>query len=326
MSMDWYRRHIRDATFSATLFLLMACAWTLGLPAAATAEPSLTVTLEPARVPFHRPATLTVRVRLAEGMGLQSLPSIEHPSEDLEIERRDKDDTALPEGGREIVQRFTLDALRPAVFELPSIEVQIENGPVLRSPPFQFEARELTDAELEAVANVAPMALPEAVLPPRPWGFYLLVTALVLVALMMTWVWWSSRNRLEEAPWRAPWEVAEARLDALAQRGLAENGKHEAYFVDLSAIIRYYIEDRFRLHAPEQTTQEFLEVAAKSQLVPQPEQEMLADFLQQADRVKFARYVPSPEEMSQAFQFARTFIAETKPRPEPEAGEKEVAA
>jgi len=180
-----------------------------------------------------------------------------------------------------------------------------------------LRVRDLTDEErVEAerfAANEAPVSLP------RPWWlgwpFWAAVGAGV-VALGGA-VWWVLRHRTRAERIAAPalpWEVAYGRLRELDQRRLPHAGQFEPYYVDLSAILRYYIEDRFLLHAPEQTTPEFLEAASQSGVLSTDQQQTIAAFLRHCDRVKFARYEPTLTEMEQGFEVVLRFVDETVPR------------
>ncbi len=93
---------------------------------------------------------------------------------------------------------------------------------------------------------------------------------------------------------------------------LLEKGEIERFFVILSAILRDYIERRFGVHAPERTTEEFLEEAAAHPALAK-HRGRLGQFLSLADRVKFARYRPDDEAVQGAFDAAKQFISETTP-------------
>ena len=68
---------------------------------------------------------------------------------------------------------------------------------------------------------------------------------------------WRSRRRRVCA--RNAYEIARARLDLLLLAATPRSEEEiEAFFVEISAIIRRYLEDRFELRAPELTTEEFL--------------------------------------------------------------------
>ena len=86
----------------------------------------------------------------------------------------------------------------------------------------------------------------------------------------------------------------------------------EEFYTRITQILRHYVEARFHIRAPEQTTEEFLEQARTSEEIA-AHRETLETFLTHADLVKFARYMPGPEEIGNAVSACRTFIQETKP-------------
>ena len=80
------------------------------------------------------------------------------------------------------------------------------------------------------------------------------------------------------------------------------------YFVELTAIVRRYIERTTGIHAPEQTTEEFLREISRANTFGREENERLKDFLESADLVKFAAYRPRREDIQESFQRAEVFI------------------
>jgi len=122
-------------------------------------------------------------------------------------------------------------------------------------------------------------------------------------------------RKIVEAPPRAAHEIAYDQLQEIADADLVEAGEIEKYYVLLSATIRYYLENRFGLHAPDMTTEEFLQAAstATSGGVPlQDHRNLLQDFLTECDLVKFARYGPNEAQMRTAFGSAKRFVDETR--------------
>ena len=104
---------------------------------------------------------------------------------------------------------------------------------------------------------------------------------------------------------------AVARLDRLQRAGLPDEAGVDAWYVELSDIVRRYIEERFGLRAPERTTEEFLFEAGRSAL-SKPHRALLSSFLENCDRVKFAHYHPGQNESRQAMDLARRFLTETR--------------
>lgn len=111
----------------------------------------------------------------------------------------------------------------------------------------------------------------------------------------------------EEAP-PSPAQAALLQLDALERRHLPQQGKFDRFYVELTTVLRRYIEKRHGVHAPEQTTQEFIETMAKNPLFEARAQQLLEDLLIHADEVKFAHKSSTAESADRALAYAREFI------------------
>ena len=83
---------------------------------------------------------------------------------------------------------------------------------------------------------------------------------------------------------------------------------YRTYFSYLDHVLRGYIENVFHIGAPACTTPEFLKKAASSSLLDNDKRLILAHFLENADRVKFALHQPSQAECAEALETARQFI------------------
>lgn len=122
-------------------------------------------------------------------------------------------------------------------------------------------------------------------------------------------------RRRAAAAARPPWDVAIEEIDAVRAEGLVARGEIELFYVRLSGTVRRYIEKRFRVMAPEMTTEEFLREARRNAMLLPPQRDLLAEFLTAADLVKFARHEPSPGESEEALSAAERFIRDTMPPP-----------
>jgi hypothetical protein len=123
-------------------------------------------------------------------------------------------------------------------------------------------------------------------------------------------------NRRQRAAVIAPRPAHQIALEALAKlhaARLLEAGRHEDFYVRLSDIVRTYLEVRFRLRAPEMTTEEFLQAAQRDPQLAPPQRSLLGTFLSEADLVKFARYVPAANDAERAYSAAREFVQSTAP-------------
>ena len=107
-------------------------------------------------------------------------------------------------------------------------------------------------------------------------------------------------------------EIAYVELKALVDENLIDTGEIKQFYLRLSAIVRRYIENRFGLRAPEQTTEEFLTGLEKAGEFPDEYKPLLKDFLNHCDLVKFARFEPGAEDIQKSFDSCRAFIKGTE--------------
>jgi hypothetical protein len=167
------------------------------------------------------------------------------------------------------------------------------------------------NADVKAPRDIAPpIALAAPVLPPWTW----MAAVLIGLAVAGGFFCWLQRRRRRPAPPPPPRPAHELALQALRRlQGdrLMDQQAIEPFYVRLSAILRQYIEWRFRLRAPEQTTEEFLAEALASGGLIATHRHLLSSFLQHCDLVKFARHQPDRSDMQQAFDHAKAFIEQT---------------
>ena len=80
----------------------------------------------------------------------------------------------------------------------------------------------------------------------------------------------------------------------------------------VSDVIRVYLEERFNLHAPDRTTEEFLEELRQSSRLNEEHKALLENFLIKCDLVKFARQEPTEPELRDLLDSALRLIDETR--------------
>ncbi|MFH1856515.1 MAG: hypothetical protein ABH836_04725 [Candidatus Omnitrophota bacterium] len=107
-------------------------------------------------------------------------------------------------------------------------------------------------------------------------------------------------------------EKAYEALEKLRQKNLPAQGRVKEYYFELSYIVRTYMEERFHIRAPEMTTEEFLFSLKSSSLLSGSHKNLLKEFLNLCDIVKFAKYGPTEQEMENSFSAANKLVDETK--------------
>jgi hypothetical protein len=142
-----------------------------------------------------------------------------------------------------------------------------------------------------------------------PWRG--LVTAALLLAIAgigYLYVWIRGRRRvMPAAPEATAGERAMKAIEEVRAAGLPQRGEYEAFYVALTTIVRRYLEERYGIHAETLTTEEFLLEAVHHPDLDSDERELLEQFLEHADKVKFAQHRPSGLECAEAEKAAVAF-------------------
>ena len=123
-------------------------------------------------------------------------------------------------------------------------------------------------------------------------------------------LWWLLRriHRQIRLLRMSPRERALEELAALLAKDLVARDRVKDFYLELTMIVRRYIERAHSVRAPEQTTEEFLQAAAGDARFSAATVEKLRAFLQAADLVKFAAYRPAPDKVLAATGTARDYI------------------
>ena len=145
------------------------------------------------------------------------------------------------------------------------------------------------------------------------WGLIILLLLAALVGAILLW----KRNRKQEPmvmarpkPKRPAHEIALEKLEELRRKKLWQNNQTKEFYIELSDIVREYIEFQFDILALEMTTDETVSALRmkgldESKILP------LMKTLQMADLAKFAKYTPMANENELCFENARTFVSST---------------
>ncbi len=231
---------------------------------------------------------------------------------------------SLTEDGRTLhSQRYTLQVPSSGEHTLPPILLEfIDHRPGQISTPDDLDAYEiLTEGLPFQVTSVVLDSASADLSPPmealsirrgddKIWQWVLGGGFVLGVASLLALLVW--RKRSAQAALRTAWDMANTELEILLNGPQPHGENASAFFVELSGIVRRYLENRFSLRSPELTTESFLEEVSGSPDLGPDHQSLLRDFLSQCDLVKFAHHVPSREAIGETIRKARRFIDETR--------------
>ncbi len=197
-----------------------------------------------------------------------------------------------------MVKGFTL--LLIIMFLIPSAGGQENLGP----PDDKTEHKQPRD--ITGIEEVPP-----APASPR-WPYWASLGFIIFLALGL--IGWKVYRRISRSE-PPPDQWALANLSRIEDMGLPAGGQVERYHTLVSDVIRRYLQLRFHLHAPRQTTPEFLESLRQSPLLTPAQKERLRAFLERCDLAKFAGVAFSPEECGALGQTARELVEQIQSQP-----------
>lgn len=154
----------------------------------------------------------------------------------------------------------------------------------------------------------APVEIPD-------YWIYLWIGLGVLAALLLGWLawkYWVKRWFIPALPVPVP---AHLRAHKKLQQALTLLNEPKPFVTAVSDTLRLYLEERFDLHAPDRTTDEFLFELQTTTTLNAEQKQRLGEFLNHCDLVKFARHEPTQEELLELHQAAVTLVDETEPKP-----------
>ncbi|MGN6179370.1 MAG: hypothetical protein ACTHNW_09325 [Mucilaginibacter sp.] len=148
------------------------------------------------------------------------------------------------------------------------------------------------------------------------------VSGLVLILVVIYITWYVSRRYEKKPIFQAVKvvlttdQIAMNKLNELRAKNLWQNGDVKTFYIELTDILREYLEKRYAIQALEQTTEEIF-ASLKPKQLPADASGKLKDILVLADLVKFAKEKPVGPENEQSMTNAVDFVQQTKEQIKP---------
>ncbi len=273
----------------------------------------LTLTLQPPQVDYARDTILTIEVSAPAGVEI-ALPALndraqgfilngafeDAPEQEDGRLRRRLHARLTPVPGREhrlapipvVVRDMRRDPPSDSWFHTPPLVLEDR-------PPFAGPAGGDVRVDLEPVWIYPPF---------RTVAGWVLLGAAALALLLVLARLLRRLQRHVQILRLSPRDRALRELALLLARDLVGGRRIKDFYVELTMIVRRYIERAHGIRAPEQTTEEFLAAVRADPRFAPAVLERLKAFLEAADLVKFAGRGPTAEEIRDATSTARLYI------------------
>ena len=290
---------------------------------------AVTARVRPGELHVAETAELVLEARISEGY------EVEFPAPDGNLEPadtngaaksyfsvlgfNDQPPTLLAGGLLRVARSYQLEPFLPGEYEIPPLTIafwQAEEPDrhTIETKPLVVPVGSLIGGD-PAAATVRDIAPPVDM--PRGWGLWIaLAAALLLFAAGLIW-WWRRPRRAQQVAALAPHLLALRQLKELQAERLVEKGDIKLFHIRVSDVLRRYIENRFGVRAPEQTTEEFLATVGNNGALGNS-RHLLREFLTHCDLVKFAKHQPTTAECQGTFDTCRRFVLDTAPSEKPD--------
>ncbi len=213
-----------------------------------------------------------------------------------------------PHSGKHLIRALEVSFIdRRKKSESKDKKVKIALEPIEIEVSSEFEGKAPDLAALKEMDD--PVRLPGEGLSATSWG----LIAAGIALLGGGAIWWALRSKPAEGPrepQRSPEEIAYAELEHLKGSGLAEKGLFADFYVELTGIVRRYIERTTGIDAPDQTTEEFLAAMRGDHRFDQEKARQLEAFLAASDLVKYAAMQPEVKDLEESFSLAAAFVTQ----------------
>jgi len=267
---------------------------------------------EPAHVRMDRDFFVTLHIRAPDYLKV-TLPDLRARFRGFKVADGYTREPITAAGATRMEQRWRLIPDLRRAYRLAPFAVQVDDTRTRPATTTWFATRTVTfPAEPtpaivsgEPEVSLRPFWIPPTLRTVSIW-IGIVVLAIVFVALLLRGALAISRNMKERR--MSPRERAFAELDRLLRRNLVKNHLYKDFYIELTMVVRRYIERAHLIHAPEQTTQEFLAAAAHHPHFRPQSLAQLKDFLESADLIKFAGQEATPLLADQAVARAKGYV------------------
>ncbi len=274
---------------------------------------SVELTFSHGSVSLDRDIILSIRISHSAEDRVE-LPILQDRLQGLMIVSSFERDIGTSEDGRISRERVVrLNPLISSEYRLAPMAIAIYSGKsntppsYMATPPAVLPLKAVIDTPIDAElrTQIKPVLIHPSI---AALSAYAVIPVLILLLIGGALFLISRIKKQIEILRLSPKERALYELSQLLDKKLVEAGQIKTFYIELTLIVRRYIERCHRVRAPEQTTQEFLQAVASDPRFTPAVLKRLQEFLEAADLVKFDAWKPDRETVEGAVKTAREYL------------------
>lgn len=303
------------------IFIIFVVGWVLSAAPGQAQKSNITIEsrVDKSRITIGDLITYTLTVRHAPEIEVKEIPIAANLGM---FEVRDYKVHDPKQEDNQIMQQYdyVISTFETGEFVIPSLEARYTSKGDTTERKLQTEeikifVDSMKPSETGDIKDIKP---PVEI--PRNYRQLIIISAIVvgLIALALFIYLLVKRHKAGQSllarrpkPPRPADEVALEALEALLQKNLIGQGHVKQFYIEISEIIRRYIEGRFDIIALEMTTYQLLLQMRQRDLESQ-HIDMMTEFMELSDLVKFAKYFPVASEHEKIVRLAYDFVHQTR--------------
>jgi len=217
-----------------------------------------------------------------------------------------------------VTQSYTITSFDAGTYTMPPFSIGTANG-VVKTNELTLLVQSVKVDTTKAIYDIKqPIQVKYTILDYLKDNWYWIVLPLVALALIAGLILYLRKRPKSQVVVQAPKPQVPAHIIALNQlkelrdKKLWQQDEVKQYYIELSDIIREYLEKRFAIKTHEKTTDEIF-VSLRHMSISNDNRNKLRQILVLADLVKFAKERPLPNENEQSIEIAMDFVSATQP-------------
>ncbi len=278
---------------------------------------SVSANVDKARATIGEKITYKITIDFPENIEVFS-PETREKIGDLTVKDFDVTDIEKEKGRITRELSYVLETYKSSSYIIPAFDIKYKEKlksevEVAKTPEIFIEVMTTLDENASDVRDIKPpVSLDKSYL-----RLYIIIAivfgVLILAAVILHYIYHRKNRETESIPEPlSAHQIAYNELESLRSMDLISKGQIKEYYYRLSNIVRHYIENRFNLMAPERTTEEFLLEMTVTGKLSEVHKELVGNFLEHCDMVKFAAYGPDSREIENSFNSAIKLVDETR--------------
>jgi len=238
----------------------------------------------------------------------------------IQIVSINKPDTAYDQNDHSaftVTQSYTITCFDAGTYTIPAFSIGT-TGSVVKTNELTLQVETVKVDTTKAIYDIKqPITVRYTFLDWLKDNWYWIVVPVIVIGLIIGLIWYLRKRPKTKPvvqvrkPAIAPHITALNQLKALRDKKLWQQGEAKQYYIELSDIVREYLEKRYVIKTHEKTTDEIFD-GLKRMDISDANRGKLRQILVLSDLVKFAKEKPLPNENEESLEIALEFIVATK--------------